>query len=83
MGAHAPPSYHCDWVDLLIDVFRENLLLVGIVLSSLSWWKGEWIGLTLGVSICSVLRRLNVLSDKFSLADNSNNNGLSSNSLGK
>lgn len=35
--------------------------LIGMVLCSISWWRGEWIGFTLGVALQPVVHRL--LSD--------------------
>ena len=32
--------------------------MIGIVLSSLNWWRGEWIGLTLGIKITSLIREI-------------------------
>ncbi|KAJ4448582.1 hypothetical protein ANN_10601, partial [Periplaneta americana] len=37
---------------------RQRRRLVGMVLCSLSWWRGEWVGFTLGVALRPVLRRL-------------------------
>lgn len=40
-------------------IFSESKRkLLGIAVSSLSWWKGEWIGLTLGVNIVPLLQNL-------------------------
>jgi hypothetical protein len=41
--------------------FRDGKLnrrLVGMVVCSLSWWRGEWVGFTMGVALQPVVRRL-------------------------
>jgi len=46
---------------LVCFCFRDGKLhrhLVGMVVCSLSWWRGEWVGFTLGVSLGPVVRRV-------------------------
>ncbi|KAJ8969886.1 hypothetical protein NQ317_013658 [Molorchus minor] len=48
----------------IIPGYKLFTVPIGIVLSSLSWWKGEWIGLTLIVDMKSILLELSEIPIK-------------------
>lgn len=51
----------CFGTDGLSFCFRDGKLdrhLVGMVVCSLSWWRGEWVGFTLGVTLAPVVHRV-------------------------
>lgn len=59
---------------LKFSYFRNKTVLVGIVVSSLTWWKGEWTGLTLAASVNTLLSEIfpivhTPLSTKYLISD--------------
>ncbi|GJQ79119.1 hypothetical protein Trydic_g5372 [Trypoxylus dichotomus] len=46
-----PTSPGCEGSPIYLKRRKLSSFPIGIVLASLSWWRGEWIGLTLGITL--------------------------------
>lgn len=55
VGCEGGPIFANDHLSLET---QEKGKLLGMVGCSLTWWRGEWLGLTIGISLAPVLRRL-------------------------
>ncbi|PNF40608.1 hypothetical protein B7P43_G05927 [Cryptotermes secundus] len=57
----ASTALGCEGGPISVTVQKDGKLkrrLVGMVVCSLSWWRGEWVGFTMGVALQPIVRRL-------------------------